>query len=240
MEPELEQATAEREAQRGLPQFAAVWRGEGSLPAEVAPVAQVRAGNLVVEGMLSGVPRYVIRPTPAAGAAARRLRARSFRTAALGELLARRLTERLGLVCLLRAASRFLLVGPARAGWEETLQSLQREFDIWLFQQWVPAGELELYLAGAICENDRLPWDQLAERLGQRRRQPLEGALRIGSRWNGRAFVEPAGADTGLCSGCATVTSVQVTDEETLGNYILKSLKILDSSGDLLVEWPCS
>ena len=239
MEPELEQATAEGEVQRGLPKFAAIWRGESSLPAEVAPIAEVRAGNLVVEGMLSGVQRYVIRPIPATGAAAQRLRARSFRTAVLGELLARRLTERLGLVCLLRAASRFLLVGPAKAGWEETLQSLQREFDIWLFQQWVPAGELELYLAGAICEGDRLPWDQLAERLRQRRRQPLEGALRIGLRWNGRAFVDPAGADTGLCSGCATVTSVQVRDEETLCKDCAADQELAARLPDIESSWFC-
>ena len=207
---------AEGETQGGWQQFVAIWRGEAPLPAEMAPIGEVRAGNLVVEGVLRGIPRFVVRPVAATGAAAQRLRGRSFRTAVLSELLARRVIQRLGLACLFHSPGRFLLTGPAATGWEEVLHSLQREFDTWLFQQWPQAGELECDLAGVLCECEQLPWSRLAERLRHRRRQPLEGALRIGSRWNGRAFVLPASVDTGFCSGCATVTSVEVFDEETL------------------------
>ena len=229
MEPELEQAAAEVETQRDWHQFVAIWRGEVPLPAEVAPIAEVRAGNLVVEGLLRGVPQYVVRPTPATEASPRRLRSRSFRAAVLSELLGRRVIQQLGLACLFHSPGRFLLAGPPATGWEETLHSLQREFDAWLFQQWPQPGDLECDLAGALCEGEQLPWSKLAERLRHRRRQPLEGALRIGLRWNGGAFVMPAGADTGLCSGCAIVTPVEVSGAEASGVEVSGEEKLCKS-----------
>ncbi len=185
-------------------------------PAKVAAPSQVCSGNLVVEGVLSGFQGYALRPVPATGYAARRLRARSFRTAALGEIIARRVAQSLGLTPLAAAGARFLLAGPAAAGWEQLLLSLQREIDAWLFQNLQPAGELECHLAGAICPSDHLPLEELAARQARRRLQPLEGALRAGLRWNTRAFVLPAVPPLGLCSGCAAAAPVRRFGDESL------------------------
>jgi len=216
MEPEAAPPPVETQSAERLRHFAAVRRGEEPLGAEEAPLGEVHEGHLVVQGTLSGVGSYLLRPIPAAGAAARRLRARSFRAAALSELLARRVAERLGLARLFCGANTFLLAGPAATGWQESLQALQREFDAWLFQHLQPAGELQFHLAGAVCQGERLPWQELDARLQQRRLQPLEGALRAGLRWNARAFVVPAGPDTGLCSGCGAVASLKTIGEENL------------------------
>lgn len=215
MEPELDLSAAESQTAERLRHFAAVWRGEEPLASDAASIAEVRAGDLVVQGVLRIAP-YLLRPVPATGAAARRLRARTFRVGALRELLARRVSERLGLACLIFTGGDFLLAGSAAAGWQETLQSLQREFDAWLFQHLHPAGELQFYLAGAVCQSAQLPCQEICWQLEQRQRQPLEGALRTGLRWNGRVFVLPAGRDTGLCSGCGTVSSVELLGDESL------------------------
>ena len=158
---------------------------------EEASAPEVREGDLVVEGVLTGLQVYALRPVPGTGYAARRLRARTFRAAVLGEVMAQRVAQRLGLNLLVWTGCRFLLAGPAEPGWEEVLHSLQREFEAWLFQHLNPPGALECLLAGAICGDHRLPVEELEARRNGLRLQPLEGALRIGARWNeiGRAHV---------------------------------------------------
>lgn len=183
---------------------------------KVAPAGppEIRAGSLVVEGVIGGFDAYVFRPVALAGGTAPRLRARSFRVAAIGESIAQRVSERLGLRVLISTGSRFLLAGAAGSGWEETLNTLQREFDGWLFQHLQPPGMLQCWLAGAVCSDDRIPIRELEAHRAGRRLQPLEGALRIGPRWNGGAFVQAAGTNIGECSGCASVTSVHLFGDE--------------------------
>lgn len=187
---------------------------EGEQPAELPPAVELQPGYLVVEGALEGLDRYVIRPVPADGDTTRRLRGRSFRAALTGELLLLRVAQRLALTPLLFAGNRFVLAGAAEPNWQETLNDIQREFDLWLFQHL--AGELKCFLAGHISEDGRLPFQQLREGLRHARLQPLDGALRVGLRWNGRAFVLPAGPQIGRCAGCAAVTHVRLLGDESL------------------------
>jgi hypothetical protein len=184
--------------------------------AEQPPAIQLHPGYLVVQGTLEGLDSFILRPVPAAGETSRRLRARSFRAALTAELLLLRVAQRLALTPLLFAGNRFVLAGPAEAGWRETLNDIQHEFDIWLFQHLQPAGEVRCFLAGEISPDGRLPWPALQQGLRRAQLQPLEGALRVGLRWNGRAFVLPAGSRYGRCAGCAVVTQVRSLGEESL------------------------
>ncbi len=181
-----------------------------------APAVDIREGTLVVEGVLSGVLAYAVRPAPATGYCARRVRARTFRAAALGEVMAQRVCRSLGLTVLISNSGRFLLAGPADIAWEQALAALQREFDAWLFQHVLPAGDLQCDLAGAVCRTARLPLEELAARRAERRLRPLEGALRAGSRWNVRAFILPAGPRIGLCTGCVAAAAVRRLGDESL------------------------
>ncbi len=239
MEPEAAPPPVETQSAERLRHFSAVWRGEEPLGAEEAPIGEVREGHLVVQGMLRSVGSYLLRPIPAAGAAARRLRARSFRAAALSELLARRVAERLALARLFCDTTTFLLAGPAATGWQESLQALQREFDAWLFQHLQPAGELQFDLGGAVCQGERLPWQELDARLQQRRLQPLEGALRAGLRWNARAFVVPADSDTGCCPGCGAVGSLKTIGEENLCEGCAADAELSARLPDATRAWFC-
>jgi hypothetical protein len=210
VEGEPEQAPS-AEAETGPPPEEAAEAVEPPAAFELHP------GDLVVECLFTGVEGYLLRPVAAAaGDAAVRLRARSFRVAVLAELLSARVAQRLGLTPVLATGDWCLLAGPAEPNWHEALASVQREIDAWLFQHLQPAGELECFLAGAVSQDGRLPWHDLGEGLRQARLQPLEGALRIGLRWNARAFVAPAGPQIGRCSACAAVTTVCLLGEEAL------------------------
>lgn len=214
---------AEGELPGELPQPAVVGAGPVLAPsaeseplAEQPPAVELHPGYLVVQGTLEGLDSFILRPVAAAGEASRRLRARSFRAALTAELMLLRVAQRLALTPLLFAGSRFVLAGPAEAGWRETLNDIQHEFDIWLLQQPQLAGEVRCLLVGEISQDGRLPWPALQQGLWRAQLQPLEGALRVGLRWNGRAFVLPAGAQYGRCAGCAVVTQVRSLGEELL------------------------
>ena len=189
---------------------------EAEPPAEQPPAVELHPGHLVVQGTLEGLDSFILRPVPATGETSRRLRARSFRAALTAELMVLRVAQRLALTPLLFAGNRFVLAGPAEAGWRETLNDIQHEFDIWLFQHLQPAGEVRCFLAGEISPDGRLPWQALQQGLRRAQLQPLEGALRVGLRWNGRAFALPAGSQYGRCAGCAVVTQVRSLGEESL------------------------
>ena len=184
--------------------------------AEQPPAVELHPGHLVVQGTLEGLDSFILRPVPATGGTSRRLRARSFRAALTAELMLLRVAQRLALTPLLFAGNRFVLAGPAEAGWRETLNDIQHEFDIWLLQQPQLAGEVRCLLVGEISQDGRLPWQALQQGLRGAQLQPLEGALRVGLRWNGRAFVLPAGSQYGRCAGCTVVTQVRSLGEESL------------------------
>ena len=91
----------------------------------------IKPGDLAVLGDLSGIRNYVLRPTPAAGAAGR-VRARSFRVNAFAHLMVRRLQELApGLSEVSNAGGKFLLAGPAAAEAEKVLAAYQAELDQW-------------------------------------------------------------------------------------------------------------
>ena len=215
--------SAEGESPGQLPQPAVVGAGPVPAPsaepeplAEQPPAVELHPGHLVVQGTLEGLDSFILRPVPATGGTSRRLRARSFRAALTAELMLLRVAQRLALTPLLFAGNRFVLAGPAEAGWRETLNDIQHEFDIWLLQQPQLAGEVRCLLVGEISQDGRLPWQALQQGLRGAQLQPLEGALRVGLRWNGRAFVLPAGSQYGRCAGCTVVTQVRSLGEESL------------------------
>jgi CRISPR-associated protein Csm1 len=216
----------------------AAWRGQepaGQLPG----LDQVCSGNLVVEGLFTGAEAHLLSVEHGSLAALFRLKARAFRTAALREIVARRVADRLGLAVVLDSGDRFLLAGPARADWEDALHSLQREFDIWLFQHWQPAGLLRCCLTGAICNGGTLPVDALAQQRQHHKLQPLEGALRVGLRWNGRAFVQPAGPQVSRCAGCGAVTAVHLLGDESLCEQCARDTELGERIARLSRAWLC-
>ncbi len=163
-------------------------------------------------GELAGIETYVLRPTPAAGAAWR-LRARSFRVRAFLELLARRVQAMVpGLAEIFVTGDRFLLAGSATMakgaslegaveGAERIVAGYQRDLDQWTLRHL--RGELMCRLAAARCDSGRLPIAALEERLAVARLRPLEGALVRGAYWNPSAFHSFAGGDgEGSCPSC--------------------------------------
>ena len=169
---------------------------------------EVRQGDLAVLGDFSGVPAYVLEPTLGAGALDR-LRARSFKVNAYARLVVRRIQQDLvpDLRVVYAAAGRFLLAGPARGTAEPILASFQRNLDEWAYRQL--RGEMQVHLATARCEGERLPVAALGDKLAQRRLRPLEGALLQGAYWNAGAFFNAsAAAGQERCCACGVTDTL--------------------------------
>lgn len=212
---------------------------ETPLPEPAPFELELAPGNLVVQLTLMGSEAYLFGPVPASGSAAKRLRARSFRVAALKETMAKHISDRLGVIPLFGWNDRCLLAGPAMSDWEEVLRSLQRDFDTWLFQHLHPAGVLQSFVVGAVSEGGRVPVTALEGQLQQRMRQPMDGALRIGPRWNGKAFVLPAGPTQARCSGCGAVAPARLFGDETLCDPCARDTEAGERLPNIHRAWFC-
>jgi len=189
---------------------------EGVAPAERAGAPQWPSAGLAIEGDFSGIQRFVLRPVPGAGGAARRLRARSFRVLALTRLVAHSIENAfadIGAHLYYSAGGRFLVVGRPCSGWQERLAAFQATLDQDLLTQ--HRGELAFHLAGAEFNDGRVPRAALADSMARRKLAPLAGALRSGAKWStDRFFFLPDRAER--CDGCAGTDRTRQDGDEKL------------------------
>jgi CRISPR-associated protein Csm1 len=172
------------------------------------------SAGIAIEGDFSGIQRFVLRPVPGAGGAARRLRARSFRVLALTRLVAAAVERRFAssqahlFYC---AGGRFLVVAGATADWAEQIARLQCELDEELMREY--RGELIFHLAAAPFSDGRIPVKQLSEAMRRRKLTPLGQALRRATGWT-TEFSTPIDR-AGKCEGCSATALLR---EETYDN----------------------
>jgi len=190
------------------------WAGDESAGDGDAP--EWPQAGIAIEGDFSGIQRFVLRPVPGAGGAARRLRARSFRVLALTRLVARSVEkafEDAGAKLFYSAGGRFLVVARRRPDWAPRLGVLQRSLDEELLREY--RGELVFHLAGAEYSDGRIPGKALSESLNRRKRMPLGEALRTAEGWATERFFfrPPSGA---RCDGCAGTEEVRLAGGEQL------------------------
>src|SRR5579871_2052126 len=190
----------------------AAWKGRRELPRELVPEWPSR--GVAIEGDFSGIQRFVLRPVPGAGGAARRLRARSFRVLALTRLAAAKVQERLapGAHLFYSAGGRFLVVSQPNADWRERLGSLQNELDEFLLTEY--RGELVFHIAGAEFGDGRIPVAQLREAMALRKLTPLVGALQGTGGWRSIDRFAFSGAGERRCQGCGSTAMVREERDE--------------------------
>jgi CRISPR-associated protein Csm1 len=189
--------------------------------AGIATAEQVGApdwpqAGFAIEGDFSGIQRFVLRPVPGAGGAARRLRARSFRVLALTRLVAHSIEEAFTDIdarLFYSAGGRFLIVARVCSDWQARLARFQATLDNDLLRQY--KGELAFHLAGAEFRDGRVPRAALADSLARRKLTPLEGALRTEARWSTDRFVFRSSSG-GRCDGCAGTEETRMVGDEQL------------------------
>lgn len=178
----------------------------GKLAADGGIPAWPPAG-VAIEGDFSGIQRFVLRPVPGAGGAARRLRARSFRVLALTRLVASALEHRLRDACArlyYSAGGRFLIVANPYREWADCLASFQGELDDDLLRTY--KGELAFHLAGAEFADGRIPVGGLRDAMARRKQTPLDRALRTAGKWVPERFVFSGG--DAKCAGCGSTAAL--------------------------------
>jgi hypothetical protein len=164
-------------------------------------LADWRQPGVVIEGDFAGIQRYVLRPVPGVGGAAKRLRGRSARVVALTELIAESARHAVPEGRLLyTAGGRFLVYGRLSEGWQEHVSQLQVRLDKWFFREF--HGEVAFRLAAAPYEGDRIPRERLRTAMGERRGRPLEWALTNNGRWETAIFHQPASEEADICPSC--------------------------------------
>jgi len=172
--------------------------------------------GFAIEGDFSGIQRFVMRPVPGAGGAARRLRARSFRVLALTRLLAHYVEQVFfdsGAHLFYAAGGRFLVVSRTCPDGQSRLAALQSALDDDLLREY--RGELAFHLAGAEFKDGHVPRAALGESLARRKLTPLAGALRTEAGWATDRFIFKSSGG-GRCDGCAATETVRLVGEEQL------------------------
>jgi CRISPR-associated protein Csm1 len=178
--------------------------------------AEWPSNGLAIEGDFSGIQRFVLRPTPGAGGAARRLRARSFRVLALTRIVADAVeshfrNEKARL--FYSAGGRFLVFAGRCHDWRERLASLQRDLDRDLLHTY--RGELVFHLGAAEFNDGKIPVNCLAETMRMRKRTPLQGALIDGQRWAKDGFFRTVTSPE-KCQGCGATGETVARQDERL------------------------
>jgi len=191
-----------------------VWAG-GAVSAELGVPDWPKVG-VAIEGDFSGIQRFVLRPVPGAGGAARRLRARSFRVLALTRIVARYVEKAfadVGARLFYSAGGRFLVVARTCPDWQARIAALQAALDDDLVREY--RGELAFHLTGAEFNDGRVPRAALADSLALRKLTPLAGALKAATGWSANRFIFTSSGG-GRCDGCAGTEQIRVVGEEQL------------------------
>jgi len=195
------------------------WQGELSLPHPGFPDWPEK--GFAIEGDFSGIQRFVMRPVPGAGGAARRLRARSFRVLALTKLVAHCVEEAyadVGARVFYSAGGRFVVVARTCSDGQARLAALQTALDDDLLREY--RGELTFHLAGAEFADGRMPRSALDEMLGRRKLMPLSGALTSGAAWRPQRFLYTFQGG-GRCDGCAGTERLRAIGDENLCHWCI-------------------
>lgn len=170
--------------------------------------------GIAIEGDFSGIQRFVLRPVPGAGGAARRLRARSFRVLALTRLIAEIVVNRFREAVaqmFYSAGGKFLVVAQPLENWRAILSALQEELD----REFLRAGrgELVFHLAGAEFQGGKIPVTVLHHEMQRRKQRPLSGVLCTNSGWATEQFLSRA-TYPAKCTGCGATASIADESED--------------------------
>jgi CRISPR-associated protein Csm1 len=201
------------------------------------------ARGIALIGDFSGIQKFVLRPVPGAGGAARRLRARSFRVSAYTEMIARWCLRELSSAqphILYSAGGRFVLRTNPFSGWQARVRELQSRIDAWAWRNF--QGELVFHLAAADFSSPKIPNSELKHVLEKRRLEPMAAVLRP-SQWASSEFFQPATPSDGRCAACGMTRPVQTNAEgelcdgclsdEEIGRKLARSrfVRLLESGG---------
>jgi CRISPR-associated protein Csm1 len=192
----------------------AAWKG--SQEATQSVNLEWPASGIAIEGDFSGIQRFVLRPVPGAGGAARRLRARSFRVLALTRLAAAKVEERFaqsGARLFYSAGGRFLVVAQSCNEWQERLNRLRQDLDDDLLRAY--RGELVFHVAGAEFRDGKIPVAQLGEAMALRKMTPLRNALQGAGGWATKRFAFTS-MEEARCDGCGSTGVLREEESERL------------------------
>ncbi len=159
--------------------------------------------GLAIEGDFAGIQKFVLKPVPGAKGAAKRLRGRSLRVAALADLIANEVTAHFDSARIFyQAGGRILLYASRTPDWEARLLSLQERLDRFFLSEF--NGETVFHLAASPFLDGKIPVQKLVEAMGRRRTAPLSKVLKnAAGRWNSTEFYEPAPEqDAFRCPAC--------------------------------------
>jgi CRISPR-associated protein Csm1 len=173
-----------------------------------------QASPLLLVGLdLSGIQKYIftVRHSHVAGVG-KRLRARSFSLGILMDSIILELLTRLKLpICqvLTRAGGQAFLLLPNTEATQQQLVDLQGELDQYCLKKY--EGALVVHVAAQPLKESDL-FDHYAEshrlvgeKLAERKRQPLQGALISGGTWQSEAFMPAVGSRLTRCASCQRV-----------------------------------
>lgn len=170
--------------------------------------------GVAVLGDFAGIQHFVLRPSPGAGGAARRLRSRSFRVSAYTQIIAHWCLGRLSGTnprLLYSAGGRFLLAALMTDDWQVQIASLQAEIDAWAWKKF--EGELIFHLAAAPFSSGRIPTHELRLALEQRKMIPLSKCLVKDEAWATEEFFRSSRDGEARCSACGSTLQVHRTAE---------------------------
>lgn len=197
----------------GLEHYRDLWRSaSGAIPPRDFPGWPDR--GIAILGDFAGIQNFVLRPSPGAGGAARRLRSRSFRVSAYTQMVAYWCLDRLAATnprLLYSAGGRFLMATAIPSDWRALVDGLQAEIDAWAWKEF--EGELIFHLAAADFSSGSIPSEILRLVLEQRKCSPLSKYLLRGEEWTTQEFFRASRHGESRCSACASTLPVRRTDQ---------------------------
>src|SRR5205085_3753413 len=158
--------------------------------------------GVAIEGDFAGIQGYVFKPVPGARGAAKRLRGRSLQVSAITALVAERVRSLVDGKIFYSAGGRFLVLGPSGTEWKEPIADLQSRLDRWIAVEF--RGEVVFHLAGAAFSDGKIPREELAVNMLQRRMRALEHHLQDQAGWIENSFLLPPGQHAFQCPACMT------------------------------------
>ena len=204
------------------------------------PVDWPREG-LAIEGDFAGIQKFVLKPVPGAKGAAKRLRGRSLRVAALADLIANEVTAQFDSARIFyQAGGRILLHASPASDWEARLLALQQRLDRFFLSEF--NGETVFHLAASPFADGKIPVGGLVDAMSRRRTAPLSKALQHEGRWNSTEFYEPAPEqDAFRCPACLNTAGDGVPQPDDNNQVICRACVRDQQLGAQLasVKTPC-
>ncbi|MDD5007504.1 MAG: type III-A CRISPR-associated protein Cas10/Csm1 [Syntrophorhabdaceae bacterium] len=177
---------------------------------------------LLTGGDISGIQHYIFDVLNQQGKVAKRLRARSLLVQLVSEIASHKLLHSFDLPpcnTISAAGGNFYILAPNTDRIRNSIESLQKEFDLWTVNHM--NAELSVHLASTVTSGKGLGdfariTDLLRTELSYRKHRPHSTVLVASGRWMTDAFVRPEiieGAGK-ACSGCHRKPVLEGNDSE--------------------------